>query len=190
MDTTDDIDVCKVCFSEPIVCLTTACAHAFCGKCIFRQHELTGVRNCPECRTKITRLIPLPGHSWSEIQQLPFPPIVEYYDSEIPQPDYEILEVETTESIIETEDDLPDLEPTTVRGRRPNNFDIRVFQSDIYSYEGELMLDYRYIYRCYLIDDLNLFRCTLCGHIVSHHMVILMEHLDRWHRNIVTIHDN
>ena len=184
-----DIDICKVCYNERIICLTTACAHAFCGKCILRQYELTGVRNCPECRTEVARLIPLPGHSWSEIQQLPFNRIVEYYDTEIQQIDNEILEIDTTESIVENEDELPDLEPTTVRGRRPNNFDVRVFQSDINSYEGELMLDYRYISRYYLIDELDIFRCILCGRIVSHHMIILIEHLDRWHRNTVTLND-
>ena len=160
-------NLCDVCMFNSIVCITI-CGHTFCSTCIKTQYDTTGDHRCPECRSIITKLIPLPGHLWSQVEQIPDEPV-----------NRDLIEIP---SDLDTES-LPEM----LSIRRPTANQIRVFPADVYSHEGTLPIDVRYIQWYYrVVDDLN-FRCILCNEHVRNQIVILTEHLDENHIDEIQI---
>ena len=177
-DSMDNVDKCPVCMERPIICLAY-CGHAFCGQCIHTQYSLTADHRCPECRESIGTLIPLPGIMRSEIQQLPMQ--FEECLNIVPDPSNN-TDSDDHENDMEFEE-LPDIWPRntpTENDLRVN--DLRVFPADIYSYEGEVPIDFRLIRRYFRVLDPMHFRCSLCDAQIRNQVVILTEHLDSAHR--------
>lgn len=77
--------LCPVCKAVEPIC-TTVCGHRFCGACPAIVVRISSQRRCPECRGNMNHLIPLPGHFWSEIDQLPSVNVLEDLDFEPASP--------------------------------------------------------------------------------------------------------